>query len=71
MPDGVHQAGKVKIAVTLDKKVFDDVCCFASNRSWPFSVAVNDLLLCGILDMKDCGEFDLHFVQDNCNAVET
>lgn len=64
MPEGVHQSGKVKISVTLDKKVFDDVCKFATNRQWPFSVAVNDLVMCGVLDMREAEEFDLQIVED-------
>jgi len=58
MPDGVHIEGKVKIAVVLDKRVFDDVCAFGINRGWAFSQAANDLLACGIFDMREAEEFD-------------
>ena len=58
MPAGVPIDGKMKIAVTLDKAIFDDVCQYALNRGWTFSAAINDLVKCGILDIKDAEEFE-------------
>lgn len=59
MPRGVDRAhGKMRISVKLDKDVFEDVCTYGRNRGLSFSDAINDLVICGIFDMKESGEFD-------------
>ena len=59
MPAGVPGPNHtMKIAVTLDNDLFFEVCVYARNHSLTFSAAVNDLIKCGILDVKDAGEFE-------------
>lgn len=59
MPRGVRKGDdKMRISVLLDRQVFNDICAYGVSRGWTFSTACNDLLRCGILDLRDAEEFE-------------
>lgn len=57
MPTGVKRpGGKLKIAVSLDQAVFDDIVRNAQRQKIDFSQSINDVAKCGILCLKEAGE---------------
>ncbi len=57
MPRGVKEpGGRVKIAISIEQKLFDDVVRNAERRNVGFSESISDVLKCGVLCLTEAEE---------------
>ena len=59
-PKGVVQVdGRIKIAVCLPRKLFNQLCERARKEGATFSETISDVAECGLLDIEESEKYEL------------